>query len=265
MERRVVGQKVGSIFPFSPDERGKIPCQFGTLIEIYQTVSKFYNYGEWTMKDFKSFRSKLAPRSIDEISYLEGFITAFLSLSKEKREVIAKSIDENFKFSILVERKKIVTTDEETKQKKECYCRVGRPFEMGDIVTFSNAIWAETVRLVTIDTSNVLNEMLKDVPSHEQLSVLTELLDFHDQLLETVLSDFDIHFDGLLKMPKFAAPLLIQRENVPLWIQETIRKRILAVENENGYVIKSYLSVSKSNYKLKIAKQKKRQEGYRLP
>ena len=268
MERIKMGQKVGSVFPMNPNEVEEIPSQFETLIKIYKKVSKFCNDEEWTMKDFKSFRSKLAPRSIDEISCLEGLITAFLSFPKEKRELLANKMDEKFQFSILVERQRVIVIEEKTKERKECYRGVDRPFEMGDIITFSNAIWSESIRLANIDTSNILNDMLKSVSSKEALSLLTELLHANveemNRITATVLSDFDIHFSDFLRISELSLPLLMLRENIPLYIQEVIRRRIIALENENSLAMRAYISDRRDVMREQQAKKKRKQERYHL-
>lgn len=267
MDRIINLKKVGSILPMEPNKVEKIPDQFEILKGIYKTVSKFYNDDEWTMKDFKSFRSKLGLRAIEEISYLEGFITAFLSLSKQEQRELAKQLDEEFQFSILVERQKFTMVDEETQQRKECYRGVERPFEMGDIITFSNALFSEGIRLINIDTSNMLNEMLRGVSNKESLPILSELLDSNaegmNEIVETILSDFDIHFANLLKIPEFVSPLQVQRENASLFIQEVIRRRILAIGNENDLVIRNYVLRQNAIRRDRKAKVKKEHEGQR--
>lgn len=267
MEMRKELKKVGSVFPMEPNDVDKIPPQFERLKGIYRTVSKFYNDGEWTMKDFKSFRSKLGPRSIEEISYLEGFIVAFLSLSTNQQRELAKQLEKEFQFSILVERQKFTMIDEETQQEKECYRGVERSFEMGDIVTFSNALFSEVIRLVNIDASNLLNEMLRGVSNSESLPILSELLDSNvegmNEIVETILSDFDIHFANLLKIPEFVSPLRTQRENIPFFIQETIRRRILAIGNENSLSVRRYILDRNDERKTREAKAKMKHEGYR--
>lgn len=267
MEMRNELKKVGSIIPRKPNEIEKIPPQFEILKEMYQTISTFYNNEEWTMKDFQSFRSKLGSRAIEEISYLEGFITAFLSLSKVKQRELAKQLDKEFQFSILVERQKFTMIDEETQQEKECYRGVERPFEMGDIITFSNALFSEGMRLVNIDASNLLNEMLRGVSNSESLPILSELLDSNvegmNEMVETILSDFDIHFANLLKIPEFVSPLRTQRENIPFFIQEAIRRRILAIGNENSLLVRRYILDRNDERKTREVKAKMKHESQR--
>lgn len=267
MEIRKELKKVGSILPMEPNKDEKIPSQFKMLKGIYKTISKFYSDDEWTMKDFKSFRSKIGLRAIEEISYLEGFINAFLSLSKQEQRELAKQLDKEFQFSILVERQKFTMIDEETQQEKECYRGVERSFEMGDIITFSNALFSEVIRLANIDTSNLLNEMLRGVSNSESLPILSELLDSNvegmNEIVETILSDFDIHFANLLKIPEFVSPLRTQRENIPFFIQEAIRRRILAIGNKNSLLVRRYILVRNDERKTRKVKAKKKYESQR--
>lgn len=267
MEIRKELKKVGSILPMEPNKDEKIPSQFKMLKGIYKTISKFYSDDEWTMKDFKSFRSKIGLRAIEEISYLEGFINAFLSLSKQEQRELAKQLDKEFQFSILVERQKFTMIDEETQQEKECYRGVERSFEMGDIITFSNALFSEVIRLANIDTSNLLNEMLRGVSNSESLPILSELLDSNvegmNEIVETILSDFDIHFANLLKIPEFVSPLRTQRENIPFFIQEAIRRRILAIGNKNSLLVRRYILVRNDERKTREVKAKKKYESQR--
>jgi len=269
MELRTNGNKVGSIFPMNPNEFGTIPRQFEGIKEIYQTICKFYNEEEWTMKDFKSFRSKFAPRGIDEIAYIGDYITAFLRFPKEQAKTLISHIDQIFQFSILVERKKFVVVDPETNQKKECYRGVERPVEMGDVVTISNAIWAKGIQLIHIDTSNILNEKLRNLSTNEALSFLQKLSfkgsEELQEIVDDVVSDFDIHFIELLLMPEFVFTLLKQRENITSYVQEIIRRRMMALKNASDKVVKNYIINENCEKKLKKAKNKSRCEGYHIP
>ena len=268
MELRTNGNKVGSIFPMNPNEFGTIPSQFEGIKEIYQTVCKFYNEEEWTMKDFKSFRSKFALRGIDEIAYIGDYITAFLMLPKEQAKTLISHIDQMFQFSTLVEREKFVVVDPETNQKKECYRGVERPVEMGDMVTISDAIWAEGIRLIHIDTSNILNEKLRNLSTNEALSFLQKLSfkssEGFQEIVDDVVSDFDLHFIDLLLMPEFVFTLLKQRENITSYVQEVIRRRIIALINASDKVMKDYIRDENFEKKMEKAKHKSRCEGYHI-
>ena len=268
MELGKIGEKIGSIFPMKPNEFGQIPNQFETIQEIYQTISKFYNEEEWTIKDFKSFRSKFASRGIDEILYLGDYITAFLTLPKEQCKTLISHIDQMFRFSTLVEREKFVMVDPETNQQKECYRGVERPAQMGDIVTISNAIWSEGIRLIHLDTSNILNEKLRDFSTNEALSFLHQLVlknnESMKEIIEDVTSDFDIHFTELFHISEFVFALLKQRENITNYVQKVIRRRIMALENESGKVIRDYIKDSYCDKKAERSKYKKRCEEYHI-
>lgn len=255
--------KIGKSFPVSPNVDEKLDND--VLSAIYIEACKHYENGDWSIGDFKKFRSEVSSCSVDTFFDYAEVILYLMSLPSYQTKLLVLGLDLDYDLHIFDERKKIQTIDPENNRViRECYEIIRNDYNASHIVSVSKALHHRILSLQARFLEQRYPEY-KGVPTPEAkkeilLSILENGLSDGGKDIEYLYQEFDKNFKKLEDLP-IKNYIVSQREKlVPLTIQ-TIYQYISSNEFKIRRSYDNYVGEQSSAAFFKSLKGKGRRFG----